>query len=115
MPAIEFNPISGSQLSVVIESKCRCLVDGEKPSKDEILFSILTQKDGDKRIVWNTNKLAEIRDAKEMFNNLIAEGFVPYRINPDGSQEIMQVFDPVEGQILMKEIVFVPQKMLAGG
>ncbi len=114
---LEINPIAGSKLSGTIElpETCRVLTDGEKPLENEILFSILTQKDGDKRIVWDTNKLPEIHDAKELFNKLIAEGFVPYRIKSDGSQEIMHTFDPAAGQVLMKEIVFVPQKMVVGG
>jgi hypothetical protein len=76
-----------------------------------MIFRILTE-DGDKRLTWNRNTLAEIRDAKQKFNELVGEGMVPYKVDPSGNKtpEAMTEFDAGA-----EEIVFSPIQALAGG
>ena len=82
------------------------------PSKDYGCFRIMTAKDGDKRVVWNRNVLAEIRDAKKMFDDLVKQGLCPYRVGTDGAatSEVMDEFDPVS-----EEVIFLPIAMVRGG
>lgn len=92
---------------------------------DMCVIRIINQKDGDKRIVWDGGSFDEIRDAKELFDNLIEEGMIPYCVDPNGkkSPEVMTEFDPGAEEVVMsedkrpkkREIVMAPQKMLAGG
>jgi len=105
---------------VKIPTSLRVLGDSEKVPAGCSIFSILNQEDGDKRIVWDSRNLAEIRDAKDLFDQLIAEGMRPYVVGSDGqkTKEIMTIFDPVAEEVLMgdaPEIVFTPQKALVGG
>ncbi len=88
-----------------------------KAKESEHSFHVMTPEDGDKRIVWNSRSIAEINDAKKMFNDLISNGFLPYRIK-DGkpSKEVMREFDPHSGEVMMiEDVVFVPQPAIAGG
>ncbi len=83
----------------------------------EQLFRIMTTKDGDKRIVWNRFKMPEINAAKKMFDQLISSGMVPYLVGKDGQKtsEVMKEFDPSAEEVMMSEIVFVPQRAIVGG
>lgn len=85
--------------------------DMEKPKKHG-LFRIINQKDGDKRVIWNSQSLDEIKDAQKMFDDLIKEGLTPYYVDPKGKKtpEKMSDFDPTA-----EEIVFAPIKALRGG
>jgi hypothetical protein len=83
---------------------------GERPKGH--IFRILNSKDGDKRVVWNSLSLAEIQDAKRMFDDLVAKGLVPYRVDESARRtpEVMSVFDPAA-----EEILFAPIQLAAGG
>jgi len=76
------------------------------------MFRIMTPKDGDKRVVWNSNSFSEIKDAKDTFDKLVAEGLVPYKVGLDGKQtsEVMDIFDPHA-----EEILFLPIALVRGG
>lgn len=75
------------------------------------VFRILTVEDGDKRIVWNANRLIEIRDAAKLFNDCVAAGMVPYRIGKDGKPAgTMNEFDPTA-----EEVLFAPLSLAAAG
>jgi len=76
------------------------------------IFSILSQPDGDKRVVWCRKILDQIKAAKDMFMDLISQGMVPYRVGRDGkaTSEVMREFDP-----LAEEVIFMPVKAIAGG
>ena len=82
------------------------------PISGHMLFRIINQKDGDKRIVWNSKVLQEITHAKDLFNELLAEGLVPHRVDPLGKQTdtVMKKFDPTA-----EEVIFVPVPALVGG
>lgn len=73
---------------------------------------VMTPQDGDKRVVWNSGVFAEINDAKSMFDKLVLEGLVPYRVGIDGksTSEVMSEFDPHA-----EEIIFLPVAMVCGG
>ena len=75
-------------------------------------FRILSQKDGDKRIVWCKRLLPQIQDAKKMFLDLIKEGMVPYIVGVDGkaTSRVMKEFDPTA-----EEVIFMPQAAIRGG
>jgi hypothetical protein len=107
---------------VEIPATLKMLDDSEEIPAGHSVFSILNQDDGDKRIVWDSRNLAEIRDAKDLFDRLIAEGMRPYVVTHDGKKthEIMTIFDPIAEEVLMgdhpkSEVVFTPQKALVGG
>lgn len=72
---------------------------------------VMTQEDGDKRIVWDNNDFAQISEAKNMFDNLVLQGLVPYCVGHDGNAaDIMIEFDPYA-----EEIIFCPMHMAVGG
>lgn len=75
-------------------------------------FRIMTPKDGDKRVVWDSRDFAQISEAKAMFDELVVQGLVPYRVGTNGraSSEVMVEFDPYA-----EEIIFLPVAMVAGG
>ncbi len=76
------------------------------------MFRILSRQHGDTRVVWNRYSLAEVRAAKEMFDDLILKGLIPYVVGDDGraSAIVMDEFDPSA-----EEVLFMPIQMLAGG
>jgi hypothetical protein len=76
------------------------------------VIRVMTPADGDKRVVWNSGIFAEINDAKEMFDKLVLEGLVPYRVGLNGksTSEVMSEFDPHA-----EEIIFLPIAMVVGG
>lgn len=75
-------------------------------------FRIMTPKDGDKRVVWDSRDFAQITEAKAMFDELVVQGLVPYCVGINGraSSEVMIEFDPYA-----EEIIFLPVAMVAGG
>ena len=85
---MEVPVVQGSNLKTQIEIPYTLLVtsDNVKPRKGYGIFRILNPKDGDKRVVWNSDVLAEIRDAKKMFDDLVASGLVPYRVGDRGQR-----------------------------
>lgn len=84
----------------------------EVPPVGHGCFRIMTPNDGDKRVIWDSGDFAQIREAKEMFDELIAEGLVPYRVGTNGqaSADVMDEFDPHA-----EEVIFIPMPMVAGG
>lgn len=84
----------------------------KKTPADFGCFRIMTPKDGDKRVVWDSRDFAQISEAKAMFDELVVQGLVPYRVGVNGraSSEVMAEFDPYA-----EEIIFLPIAMVAGG
>lgn len=112
MQMIQVTTLKNSRISVDIPTKLMELKDGEKPNEYQGCFRILTPKDGDKKLVWDTRDFAQIQEAKETFDKLVAEGLVPYRVGVDGKAtvEVMDVFDPACG-----EVIFAAIGLLVGG
>jgi hypothetical protein len=89
------------------------ILDHDEPVPQDCgMFSILTEADGDKRVVWNTLSIPEINDAKEMFNNLIAKGMTAFAVGLDGQQTSRELkfFEATAG-----EVVFAPARALRAG
>jgi len=106
---------------ITLPDTCKVLEKDQDPHEFRFhgwngVFSILTQEDGDKRIVWRANSIPEINDAKKLFDELIEKGFVPYKVGKDGkAAEVLTKFDPILGQVIFQEIVMVPEKLAVGG
>ena len=84
----------------------------DKPDFGFGAIRVMTPKDGDKRIVWDSRVFAQIQDAKEMFDKLVLQGLVPYLVGLAGkaSSEVMSEFDPHA-----EEIIFLPIVLVQGG
>lgn len=128
-------------VDVPIRERLRVLDDGDEhhPTIGEMLFSVLTPKDGDKRLVWNRFSLPEIEDARKMFDDLVAQGMLPHRVSTDGepAAEVLKNFDAMleevsfldeveerrkfPGSALSRrvgkasEVVFLPRRQMVGG
>lgn len=103
---------SSQHVKVKIPKNLKVLGDNEQPANGWRVFRVMTPRDGDKRIVWDSRSLAQIADAKAMFDKLIQEGLVPYKVGVDGkaSAEVMDEFDAAA-----EEVVFLPIQAVAGG
>ena len=97
---------------VIIPEPLRIIAKHDERKNDECLFSFLSAKDGDKRIVWNRFSIPEINAAKSLFQECIREGLVPHRVGAGGksSADVMREFDPSA-----EEVIFLPIKAIAGG
>lgn len=88
------------------------LAEGEEANQEQGCFRILTEETGDERVVWGRS-IPEINAAKETFNDLVAQGMVPYRVDPSTGQSsgrVMDEFDPTA-----KEVIFLPMRAVAAG
>lgn len=113
VPKVRVGTVKGAAVEIEIPDALTVLDDPKEAApKGCGCFRIMTKDDGDKRVVWNSLSLAEIRAAKEMFDELIQEGLVPYKVGVDGeaSSEVMDEFDPTA-----EEVIFMPVAMVAGG
>lgn len=97
---------------ITVPESLKIIDHKEKLPKNGRCFRIMTPKDGDKRITWNSDFLNEIEDAKEMFDECVAKGLVPYKVGLNGkaSSEVMDVFDPDA-----QEVIFLPVEAIVGG
>ena len=110
---IEASTIKGSRASVEIQIPDSLKVlEAEKAPEGYGTFRIMTQKDGDKRIVWDSSNFNQIVEAKDLFNKCVAEGLVPYKVGIGGkaTSEVMNEFDPHA-----EEVIFMPVTMVTGG
>ncbi len=96
---------------ITVPPELRVLEDDVAPPGHG-MFRILTAKDGDKRVVWNSAILQEISAARKMFMDCVHEGLVPYRVGADGkaTSQVMREFDPQA-----EEVVFLPVRLVRGG
>lgn len=97
--------------TIDVSPKLKVLERGESKGAKS-MFRILSQKDGDTRIVWDSNSFDEIVEAKEIFDELVASGLVPYRVDIHGRRTpmVMDQFDPNA-----EEVLFAPIAMAMGG
>jgi hypothetical protein len=100
----------GPSIRVPVSPLLRVL-DGVVPPPKHGMFHVMNQRDGDKRVVWNSDSLAEIQAAKEMFDILKKE-LTPYRVGVGGKAmpDKMDEFDPMAEQVL-----FLPLKLAKKG
>jgi len=57
--------------------------------------------DGDRRIVWRKNSIPEIRDAKKVFRDALAEGHLAFKAERGGRGEKIVEFDPAAEEIIL--------------
>jgi hypothetical protein len=110
---VDVQVINGGTLTVQVAiPKPLRVVDEITPPPNHGILQIMNQKDGDKRVVWDSNSLAEIRAAKEMFDDLVRKGLEPYRVGHGGKAGLdkMSEFDPMAEQVM-----FLPMKLAGGG
>jgi hypothetical protein len=98
--------------NIGIPESLTILKDKETPKKGFHIFRILTAKDGDKRIVWDSRDIDQINDAKAMFDECVAKGLVPYWVGTNGraTSEVMDEFDAEA-----EEVIFLPIAQVMGG
>jgi len=111
-PVIRVGNRPGNATVEIEVPECLSITENPTPPKGCGLFKILTKDDGDKRVVWDSGVMQEIHAAKEMFDKLVQEGLVPYRVGGGGkaTDQVMQKFDHTA-----EEIIFLPVQMVAGG
>jgi hypothetical protein len=110
---LEAKVIEFGSLKAKIEIPDDLRVVGDEPVPEGCgMFRIMTAKDGDKRVVWNSTSLTEISAARRMFMDCVREGLVPYRVGTDGkaTTKIMDEFDPAA-----EEVIFLPVRLVRGG
>lgn len=115
---IEVTGIIGSKNRTTIPlGNLKTLADRETTPPGFALWRVLTASDGDKRIVWDTTDFAQMRDAKELFDQCIAAGMVPYICDDQGrpTGEVMSEFDPTSGEVVFTDVVFAPSRLAVGG
>ncbi len=98
----------------------KVLEDKADLPKGHGLFRILHQDYGDKRLVWDTKDFAQINEARQIFKDLIAQGFVPYLVDKKTGEPTtmpMAQFDALEGEVWMEEheIIMAPMQAAVGG
>lgn len=113
---LEIKVIGNATHKFDISNELTILEGTTEPEKGKGIgcFRVLCGGDdgGDKRITWMSMVLEQIREAKKLFNELVREGLVPYRVGLDGKQtsEVMTEFDPSA-----EEVIFLPVRAVAGG
>ncbi len=97
---------------IPVPDALRLLKDGEEAGENFGVFKVLSKESGDERVVWDRRNLPDINAARNLFNDLIAEGMVPYCVGTGGKRtsDVMREFDPHAGQV-----IFVPQPAIVGG
>ena len=97
----------------VLEHLPRQVLQGLQVSAADFgCFRIMSQEDGDKRVVWCRKVIAEISAAKQMFMDLLSKGMIPYKVGVGGqaTSVVMDEFDPTA-----EEVIFMPVQAIAGG
>jgi hypothetical protein len=111
---IDLTPIRGGNTKQLEISPILQTLDDPAalPPKGFCCMRIPTEKDGDKRVIWDKNDLEQIAEAELTFNRLLAEGMEAYRVGVDGKKTAEKIhgFDPHA-----EEIIFVQLQMVAGG
>lgn len=99
---------------IEIPDSFQILQDGAQrpPGAAARMFRVMTPEKGDERLVWDSGRLSEIRDAFKFFKNMVAKGFKPFKCDGQGKvlPEPMKRFDAHA-----EEIVFLPAMAVAGG
>jgi len=101
-----------TNLTESVETSLKVLADDEPIPQGHRIWRILSKEKGDERIVWDSDSLNEINEARRLFDQLRDKGLVAHRVGVDGraEAEIIDEFDP-----LAEEILFLPRQLVAGG
>lgn len=102
---IKLQVFSSVEEDFAVPASLRSLGLGEKLPPKHGVMRIPTRQ-GDDRIVWDSDNFEEIREAKETFDGLVLKGMTPTYSNGD----TMSQFDPYAEQIC-----FIPIGLIRGG
>ena len=73
----------------------------EAPESTKRELAILDHT-GDTKIIWDSEKPAEVDHARETFNAMKKKGYIAYKVNKKGDQgEVMREFDPDAEKMIM--------------
>ncbi len=108
----ELTILSGAELDFAELNAIAARLAIEASAANFGCFRIMSQADGDRRVVWCRMVIAEIRAAKKMFMDLISKGMTPYKVGVDGkaTADVMDEFDPTA-----EEVIFMPMRAIGGG
>jgi len=110
VPIVKAGSSYGATVSIEIPPRLKLLETGDK-QPGQHCFRVLSAQHGDQRIIWDSRALEEIREAKKLFNEMVAQGLVPYVVGADGkAAEVMEEFDPGA-----EEVIFLPVNLVTGG
>lgn len=57
---------------------------------------------GDLKLVWNSQNTGEVEEARKMFNDMKAKGYLAYKVQGGGDKgEVITAFEPDAGKIIM--------------
>lgn len=109
-----------SAIKAEIKSGLKLLEDKQDVPTGHGLFRILHQDFGDKRLIWDASDFTQIAEARQIFKDLIAEGFVPYiidRLTGEPTSMPMSNFDAMAEEVFMeeREIIMSPMQSAVGG
>lgn len=76
-------------------------------------MSILSQRDGDMRVVWCKKIIASVRAIKEFFMELTSHGMMHYHVGTDGKRSAKEIKEFNETKV--EEVVSMPLQPIAGG
>jgi len=62
--------------------------------------------DGDLKVIWDSEKEAEVKAAKKQFEELTAKGYLAFKVKKDGEQgEKMKEFNPDAEKMILVPIL----------
>jgi len=126
---------SRQQAGIRIPDELLILGQGQEPTENQHCLRFLTPEDGDKRVVWDRFSLADIRAAREMFEDFMDKGIRIFAVGEDGGPvNEMKDFDAFAEEFLAddkgdiskekgidkpkgpgKQFVAMPAKRVVGG
>ena len=60
-------------------------------------------RDGDTRIIWDSDNEAEVANARRTFEELTGKGFTAYRVDDQGDKSaIIRTFDPEAEKLILR-------------
>ena len=112
VPLVRVGEHAGAHIDIEVPESLKFANDGNLPTPKHKMFRIITVADGDQRVVWDSSSLADVQEAKKLFDQMKQKGLSPHRVEPSSksSGKIMEEFDPAA-----EEILFLPVQMVGGG
>lgn len=113
MTTIDVYPLTLSKLKSGVELPPEVKVlEGKEVPENHNCFRIIHPDKGDERLVWRTDIMEHIREAKKVFLELCKKGLVPYKVDLNGEKtpEVMKEFDARAG-----EVIFMATSLAVGG
>lgn len=65
-------------------------------------MAVMTPADGDLKVIWDSDKLAEVEHARKTFNEFRGKGYLAYQVNKAGDKgEVIKEFDSSAEKIIL--------------